>query len=129
AGGGGRAGRGRSGPGGRCRPARHSAPGRPLRVWEWRTARPVLELPDTRPYVFSLDFHPGGEEVAVGAQGRIDCYGLPGGARRRSLRMSFDPGWLAFEPERGERLAVCGGGADPQRRLEGPARGDGRARR
>jgi WD40 repeat protein len=89
----------------------------------------VLALAHAEPYVLSFDFHPAGKEVAVGAERRIDCHALPGGLRLRSIRLSFSPGWLAFEPERGDRLAVCGGGDPPTRRLDVLAWEDGRTLR
>jgi eukaryotic-like serine/threonine-protein kinase len=113
-------------PDGRYLAARYNADGRPLRVWDWRAGRAVLSLDSTKPYGLSFDFHPGGEEVAVGADRRIDAYALPGGQRRRSLRLDFDPGWLAFEPGRGDRLAVCGGGEPAALRLDVLAWADGR---
>jgi eukaryotic-like serine/threonine-protein kinase len=81
---------------------------RPLRVWEWRTGRVVIDLPNTPQPMLSFDFHPSGTGVAVGNARRIDLYSLPDGMRMQTVRLDFAPCWLAFEPGRGDRLAVCG---------------------
>ncbi len=99
-------------PDGRYLAARFNAPGQPARIWEWRTGRVVVDIAETGSYTLSLDFHPGGGWLAVGVAGRVNCYSLPGGKLARAIRLGFTPGWLAFEPGDGRRLAVCGADGD-----------------
>jgi serine/threonine protein kinase/WD40 repeat protein len=98
-------------PDGRYLVARFTTPlpqRRPLRVWDWRSGRIVLDLPNVPQMMLSFDFHPSGTAMAVGAARRVDCYALPGGEKVREIPLGFAPGWLAFEPVRGELLAVAG---------------------
>jgi WD40 repeat protein len=104
-------------PDGRYLAARYTSPARrqprpaqlrPLRVWDWRTGRVAIDLPNTPQPMLSFDFHPSGTAVAVGDARRIDLYSLPDGRLVRSVALDFAPCWLAFQPGRGDRLAVCG---------------------
>lgn len=83
---------------------------RPLWIWEWRTGRVVLALANTTQPMLSFDFHPSGAGFVVGHGDRIDWHDLPDGRRSRSTSLDDTPGWLAFEPTAGGRLAVGGNG-------------------
>src|SRR5262249_564501 len=74
----------------------HPGQTRPLRVWEWRTGRIVLDLPNTPQPMFSFDFHPSGTGMVVGNRQSVEWYGLPDGNFIRPIRFDSDPGWLAF---------------------------------
>jgi eukaryotic-like serine/threonine-protein kinase len=94
-------------PNGRYLAARHTRAPRPLRIWDWRASRLVLERSDSDLHTFSCDFHPDGITVAVGGRRKIDLFTLPDGRQSGSLELDFNPGWLAYEPREGGRLAVC----------------------
>jgi WD40 repeat protein len=94
-------------PDGRYLAARHSRAPRPLRIWDWRANRLVLERADTDVHTFSCDFHPDRKTVAVGGRRTIDLFVLADGRQSGSLALDFNPGWLAYDPRDGARLAVC----------------------
>jgi eukaryotic-like serine/threonine-protein kinase len=94
-------------PDGRYLAARYARAPRPLRIWDWRACRLVLERSDSDLHTFSCDFHPDGRTVAVGGRRQIDLFTLTDGRRSGSLQLDFDPGWLAYDPRDGGRLAVC----------------------
>jgi len=94
-------------PDGRYLAARHARAPRPLRIWEWRANRLVLECSNSDLHAFSCDFHPDGRTVAVGGRRQIDLFALPDGRRSGSLELDFNPGWVAYEPGDGARIAVC----------------------
>ncbi len=80
--------------------------GRNYRIWDWRAGRVVLETSSGQP-VFSLDFHPDGQHVAVGHRWKVEVYALPEGRRVRTITLDFETGWLAYEPLHGRALAVA----------------------
>jgi serine/threonine protein kinase/WD40 repeat protein len=80
----------------------------PCIVWDWRAGATVLELPNLGAQSPALDFRPDGRAVAVGGGRCITVYSLPDGQRVQTLRLAFDPNWIAYEPHTGSSLAVCG---------------------
>jgi serine/threonine protein kinase/WD40 repeat protein len=95
-------------PDGRYLAARYTQDAKPLLVWDWRSGRLVLELPHPGAQLPAFAFRPDGQAIAVGGSRRADVYGLPGGERTKTVPLDFDPGCLAYEPQDGRTLAVCG---------------------